>query len=62
VSISSSPFYFAPKKTMDSTSRGEENPARGSAIAPVVVVPEDGHKVTLALLHLLRKLLTIQKL
>jgi hypothetical protein len=47
---------------MDSTSRGEENPARDSAIPPVVVVPEDGHKVTLALLHLLRKFLTIQKL
>ena len=27
---------------MDSTSRAEENPARGSAIPPVVVVPEDG--------------------
>ncbi|CAB3982088.1 Hypothetical predicted protein [Paramuricea clavata] len=27
---------------MDSTSRGEENSARGSAIPPVVVVPEDG--------------------
>jgi hypothetical protein len=27
---------------MDSTSRGDENPACGSAIPPVVVVPEDG--------------------